>query len=180
MPFGLRKPVANSDALPLARSSCQMAARPCSCSMPFSPTLLFEPTVTYSVLPSALAIRFLVQWWFSGPPGKSMTFTPRAVIDVWPGWYGNFSTASVLATYKSLPASATPNGECKPCRNTVRVFATPFASISRNKVMRLAESVTAPAFFICDLTIMPLRPPLSSGRGGALVSTTSTSPLGST
>jgi hypothetical protein len=41
-------------ALPLAMSNCQIAARPASASMPFSATLLFEPTVTYSFLPSGL------------------------------------------------------------------------------------------------------------------------------
>jgi len=30
--------------------------------MPFSATLLFDPTVTYSFVPSRLAIRFFVQW----------------------------------------------------------------------------------------------------------------------
>jgi hypothetical protein len=33
----------------------------CSASRPFSPTLLLEPTLTYSLLPSWLAMTFLVQ-----------------------------------------------------------------------------------------------------------------------
>ncbi len=61
MPTGLRNPVAKRRFWPLATSSSQMAARPSSMSMPFSPTLLFEPTDTYSRDPSGLAMRFLVQ-----------------------------------------------------------------------------------------------------------------------
>jgi hypothetical protein len=45
IPFGLRSPVANSRVAPVARSTSQMAARSFSIS-PFSPTLLFDPTVT--------------------------------------------------------------------------------------------------------------------------------------
>ncbi|MNI84691.1 hypothetical protein D3C73_1416170 [compost metagenome] len=66
-------------------------------SMPFSATLLLEPTDTYSLLPSALAIRFLVQWWLM-PAGRSVTRTPGAEICVWPVSYGKRSTASALAT----------------------------------------------------------------------------------
>jgi hypothetical protein len=50
-------------------------------------------------------------------------------------------------------------------------LATPRSSISRSSVTRLAEGIAEPAFF------MPLP---SSGLGGADVSATSTSPLGST
>jgi len=45
MPTGLRKPLANSRRLPLARSISQIAARPSSAGMPFSATLLLLPTV---------------------------------------------------------------------------------------------------------------------------------------
>jgi hypothetical protein len=61
MPFGLRNPEANTREAPVAGSISRIAARRSSFSMPRSATLLFEPTVTYSRLPSALAIRFLVQ-----------------------------------------------------------------------------------------------------------------------
>ncbi|MNW16094.1 hypothetical protein D3C71_2148260 [compost metagenome] len=62
MPTGLRRPVAYRRLAPLATSISQMAARPSSISMPFSATLLLDPTDTYSLRPSGLAIRFLVQW----------------------------------------------------------------------------------------------------------------------
>jgi hypothetical protein len=54
--------------------------------MPFSPTLLLEPTVTYSFEPSGLAMTFLVQWWLIGPAGRSATLRGAAVIWVWPVW----------------------------------------------------------------------------------------------
>ena len=44
----------------------------------------------------------------------------------------------------------------------------PLASTPRSKVMRLADGVTAPAFFIWCCMILPLMPLLSSGLGGAL------------
>jgi len=47
--------------------------------MPFSPTLLLEPTPAYR-RPSRLATRLLVQWWLIGPPGRSATFAGVAVI----------------------------------------------------------------------------------------------------
>jgi hypothetical protein len=40
----------------------QIAARPASFSMPFSATLLFDPTLTYSFAPSGDAMTFFVQW----------------------------------------------------------------------------------------------------------------------
>ena len=46
--------------------------------------------------------------------------------------------------------------------------------------MRLALGTAPPAFFWKSLKKNPLIPLLSSGRGGALVSATSTSPFGST
>ena len=64
--------------------------------------------------------------------------------------------------------------------NTVRVSATPSPSASRSSVMRFALGVAAPAFFMKNFIIAPLKPLPSSGLGGALVSATSTSPLGST
>ena len=66
--------------------------------MPCSAMLLLEPTVAYRRVPSGLAIRFLVQWWLSVPPGSGATCTPGAEIDVAPGEYGKRTTASVLAT----------------------------------------------------------------------------------
>ena len=62
----------------------------------------------------------------------------------------------------------------------MRVSATPSPSASRSSVMRLALGTPAPAFFITCFMIQPLMPLPSSGFGGALVSATSTSPLGST
>ena len=64
--------------------------------------------------------------------------------------------------------------------NTLRVSATPSPSVSRRSVMRFALGVPAPAFFMKSFIIAPLKPLLSSGFGGALVSATSTSPLRST
>jgi hypothetical protein len=98
MPLGLRRPLANRRLLPLARSISQIAARPSSCCMPCSATLLFEPTVAYSLRPSGLAISDLVQWWLRGPPGRSVTLRPGVSTRVCPGWYANSITASVLAT----------------------------------------------------------------------------------
>src|SRR6188508_3486683 len=46
--------------------------------------------------------------------------------------------------------------------------------------MRLALGVPVPASFISSFITQPLMPLLSSGFGGAFVSATSTSPLGST
>jgi hypothetical protein len=46
--------------------------------------------------------------------------------------------------------------------------------------MRLALGTPPPAFFWKYLKNHPLMPLLSSGRGGAFVSATSTSPFGST
>jgi hypothetical protein len=60
-PTGFRSPLANIRAVPVAMSISQMAARPSSWSMPFSATLLFEPTAAYNFVPSALAISPLVQ-----------------------------------------------------------------------------------------------------------------------
>ena len=180
MPLGLRRPVAKMRPLPLAMSISQMAARPTSADMPFSATLLLEPTVAYSLLPSALAMMFLVQWWFSVPPGRSVTFTGAAVICVWPVTYGTLTMPSVLAMNNSLPTSTMPNGELSPVRKAVFTSATPSPLVSRSKVMRLALGTPAPARFISSFIATPLMPLPSSGLGGALVSATSTSPLGST
>jgi hypothetical protein len=78
--------------------------------------------------------------------------------------------------------SAMPNGECNPCRKTVRNSATPSPSASRSKVMRLALGTDDPATVItCFMTHFFKPPPASSsGRGGRFVSATSTSPFGST
>jgi hypothetical protein len=97
-PLGLRKPVAKMRERPVARSISQIAARPSSCCMQCSATLLFEPTVAYSLRPSGLAISDLVQWWLRGPPGRSVTLRPGVSTRVCPGWYANSITASVLAT----------------------------------------------------------------------------------
>ena len=78
-------------------STSQMAARPTSTSMPSSATLLFDPTVTYNLVPSLFAMIFLVQWWLIGPPGKSTTLVAGALIFKSPFAYGNLTTASALA-----------------------------------------------------------------------------------
>ena len=117
--------------------------------MPFSPTLLLEPTVAYSLLPSGLAMTFLVQWWLIGPPGRSVTLTGAARDAGLPGLVRAPSRcASALATNSSLPTSAMPKGEFSPCRKTLRVSATPSPSASRSRVMRLALGTPAPAFFM--------------------------------
>ena len=64
--------------------------------------------------------------------------------------------------------------------NAVRVSATPSPSPSRSSVMRSALGPAEPAFFIDRLKNQPRTPLASSGLGGALVSATSTSPLGNT
>ena len=53
--------------------------------MPFSPTLLFEPTVAYSLRPSGEAMMFFVQWWLMVPAGRSVSRRVGAVMRVWPG-----------------------------------------------------------------------------------------------
>ena len=73
-----------------------------------------------------------------------------------------------------------PNGEFSPDSSTLRVSAVPSPSASRSRVMRLALGTAAPARFITFFMTQPLMPWPSSGRGGAFVSATSTSPLGST
>src|SRR6218665_818667 len=70
-----------------------------------------------------------------------------------------------------------PNGEFSPSSRVLRWSATPSPSLSRSNVMRLALGVSAPARFITRPVIQARRPPLSFG--GALLSATSTSPLGS-
>src|SRR6185503_3387405 len=78
------------------------------------------------------------------------------------------------------PISAMPKGELRPSRNALRVSATPSPSASRRSVMRLELFVPAPAFFMNSFWNFALMPLPSSGRSGALVSATSTSPFGST
>src|SRR5687768_18151743 len=73
-----------------------------------------------------------------------------------------------------------PKGELRFSRNGVRSSATPSPLASRSSVMRLALGTPAPAFFMKYPMAFALMPLLSSGRGGALVSATSTSPFGST
>ena len=63
---------------------------------------------------------------------------------------------------------------------TVRVSATPSPSTSRSRLMRFALGTPAPARFITIFANQALMPPPLSRRGGALLSATSTSPLGST
>ena len=148
--------------------------------MPFSAALLLEPTVTYRRVPSRLASTFLVQWWLIGPPGRSTTLVGVTSIRVCPLVYGTRTSASALATYKVSPTRAMPNGEFRPDSNTLRVSAKPSPLASRSKVMRLALGTPAPARFITAFITAPLMPLPSSGLGGALLSATSTSPLGST
>ncbi len=66
--------------------------------MPFSPALLFDPAVAYSLLPSGVAMMFLVQWWLMAPAGRSVTFTPGDPMLVSPLRYWNFRMASLSAT----------------------------------------------------------------------------------
>ena len=66
--------------------------------MPRSPTLLFEPTVAYSFVPSGLAIRLFVQWWLIGPAGRSTSFVPAASMRVSTPSYGKRTIAFELAT----------------------------------------------------------------------------------
>src|ERR1700712_4762929 len=113
-----------------------------------------------------------------GPAGRSVTAVGVAVILGWPVTYGNLTSPLELATYKSLPTSAMPYGELRFSRNGVCNSATPSPLASRNRVMRLALGVPAPARFITIFMTQPLMPLPSSGLGGALVSATSTSPLG--
>lgn len=51
--FGLRKPEANVRCTPVFISTSQTRARSITDSMPFSAILLFEPIVTYNLVPSA-------------------------------------------------------------------------------------------------------------------------------
>jgi hypothetical protein len=89
-------------------------------------------------------------------------------------------TPSVLATYSDEPITAMPKGDFNPSMNCVRCSATPSPSASRSNTMRLALGTDAPASFINCLRTSALMPLPSSGRSGALVSATRTSPLGST
>jgi len=73
-----------------------------------------------------------------------------------------------------------PKGEFRPDRKTVRTSGVPSPSASRRRVMRLALGTPAPARFITSFMIQPLMLVAFSGRGGAFVSATSTSPLGNT
>jgi hypothetical protein len=59
------------------------------------------------LLPSALAITFLVQWWLM-PAGSGVTTTGLALTEVSPSVYGTFTSASALAMNSSLPTSAMP------------------------------------------------------------------------
>ena len=93
---------------------------------------------------------------------------------------GSLPATSELATKRLLPTSAMPNGEFNPSSRTERTSAMPSPSVSRSKVMRLALGTPAPARFITRPITQPLMPRPSSGLGGALVSATSTSPLGNT
>jgi hypothetical protein len=131
------------------------------------------------LLPSRLAMMFLVQWWLIGPPGRSTTRLPAAVICVAPVVYGKRTIASALATYRSPPTRAMPNGENRFCRNTCFCSAMPSPSPSRSRVMRFGLGTPAPARFITSFMTHFLMPPESS-FGGAFDSATSTSPLGST
>ncbi|MNF00036.1 hypothetical protein D3C80_1987980 [compost metagenome] len=86
----------------------------------------------------------------------------------------------MAATYKWLPTRVMPNGELRFSMNVVRVSAIPSWSLSRNRLMRLALGTPAPARLIAFFITQPRIPLPSSGLGGALVSATSTSPLGNT
>src|SRR4051812_19076150 len=63
---------------------------------------------------------------------------------------------------------------------TLLTSATPSPLASRNSVMRLALGTLAPALRMARCVAQALIPLPSSGFGGALLSATSTSPLGST
>ena len=73
-----------------------------------------------------------------------------------------------------------PKGEFNSFKKGIRISAIPSPFTSRNKVMRLALGTPAPTRFITKPITQPLIPFPSSGLGGALVSATSTSPLGNT
>ena len=81
--------------------------------MPFSATLLLEPTVAYIFVPSAFAMMFFVPWWLrSARAGRlSLVSGARDLRD--PVRYTNFTIASVFATYRSEPINAMPKGECR-------------------------------------------------------------------
>jgi hypothetical protein len=59
--LGLRRPAAKIRRSPVAIDISRIAARSRSFSMPFSATLLFEPTVAYRSRPSRSAMMFFVQ-----------------------------------------------------------------------------------------------------------------------
>jgi hypothetical protein len=73
-----------------------------------------------------------------------------------------------------------PNGERRFSRKTARVAALPSVPMPRSRVIRFALGVPAPARFMNCFISQPLTPLPSSGLGGAFVSATRTSPLGST
>ncbi len=73
-----------------------------------------------------------------------------------------------------------PNGELRFVRNAERWSAMPSPSWSRSSVMRFALGTADPARFMAFFMKKPLMPLPSSGRSGAAVSATSTSPFGST
>src|SRR2546423_8944411 len=97
-PTELNNPDGKMRWRPLAGSTSQIAARPSSLPIPFSPTLLLEPTDTYSFDPSGRAMTFLVQWWLILPPGRPVILVPGLVMCVAPLVYGKRISASVLAT----------------------------------------------------------------------------------
>ena len=71
-------------------------------------------------------------------------------------------------------------GRIQSVKRPVRVSATPSPSASRSSVMRLALGTAAPARSHDQAHHPALDALPSSGLGGALVSATRTSPLGST
>jgi hypothetical protein len=126
--------------------------------------LLFEPTVAYSLLPSLLAMMFLVQWWFSA--GRQRRHLLRRLGDLGGAFLVReaHDAVGVRHVQRVSPTSAMPKGECRPLRKTVRTSATPSPSASRSSVMRLALGTAAPAFAITLPMIQPLMPFCGLGR----------------
>ena len=87
---------------------------------------------------------------------------------------------SELATYRVSPTKVIPKGEYRFEMKIDLVSATPSPFVSRSRTILFSLGTPPPPRARKTLKRNPLNPRLSSGRLGALVSATSTSPFGRT
>ena len=177
MPFGLRSPVAYSRLLPLGRSTSQIAARPSSTVHAVFRDVAVRADRGVELLAIAAREQRL---------GPVVIASGRQVGDLRPLRRDSRRTCDVgkaqhrigIGNIEIVADESHTERRIQALDEGHLDSALPSPLASRSSVIRLALGTPAPASFMKNFISFALMPDAS--RGGAFVSATNTSPLGST